>query len=100
MNRLFRAKDILQTLRQPPEDLQFHEIVVPASELEKEQEKEILVDESTEDLSENAISTIRTVCEFVSINPVEKTKSTYKIDPPIIYLRQSRFCKDTPPRVE
>ena len=100
MSRLFRAKDILQTLRQPPEDLQFHEIVVPASELEKEQEKEILVDESTEDLSENAISTIRTVCEFVSINPVEETKSNYKIDPPIIYWRQSRFCKDTPPRVE
>ena len=100
MSWLFRAKDILQTLRQPPEDLQFHEIVVPASELEKEQEKEILVDESTEDLSENAISTIRTVCEFVSINPVEKTKSNYKIDPAIIYLRQSRLCKDTLPRVE
>ena len=41
-----RAKDILQTLRQPPEDLQFHEIVVPVCELKKEQEQEILVDES------------------------------------------------------
>ena len=100
MNRLFRAKDILQTLRQPPEDLQFHEIVVPASELEKEQEKEILVDESTEDLSENAISTIRTVSEFVPINSVEKTKSNYTVDPAITYLRQSRFYKDTLTRVE
>ena len=43
MSRLFRAKDILQTLRQPPEDLQFHEIVVPSSELDKEQEQVKLV---------------------------------------------------------
>ena len=43
MSRLFRAKDILQTLQQPPEDLQFHEIVVPSSELDKEQEQVELV---------------------------------------------------------
>jgi hypothetical protein len=43
MSRHFRAKDILQTLRQPPEDLQFHEIVVPSSELDKEQKQVKLV---------------------------------------------------------
>ena len=39
MSRLIRAKDILKSLRQPPEELQFHDIVVPVSELEKEQKQ-------------------------------------------------------------
>ena len=39
MSRLIRAKDILKSLRQPPEELQFHDIVVPVSELEREQKK-------------------------------------------------------------
>ena len=39
MSRLIRAKDILKGLRQPPEELQFHDIVVPLSELEWEQKK-------------------------------------------------------------
>ena len=63
-------------------------------------EQEIPVYESNGDLSENAISTIRTVSEFVPINSVEKTKSNYTVDPAITYLRQSRFYKDTLTRVE